>query len=329
LERVKALPRDAAAADAESYRPELLGEEEPRYLRRQKPVEIKRRKFGKRAWKLYFRVAVIAFAAGAGAWILYGVAHYLLASPEMALVHPQQLELSGNQYVSRASVLEVFAPDRGRSILRVPLDLRRRQLETIPWVARAAVRRALPNRIQVEITERMPVAFLRQGTELALVDGEGMILERPLEGDFHFPVVTGISAQMPVDQRALRMKLFTGFLEQINQVKPGASAQISEVGLADARDLRAAVSGLPGRATPNPPSSTGAAAEGPILVYFGDHDFAGKFRLLLDNIAQWRTTAGRVESVDLRFSREVVVNPEPPNRVARKTKAVKPVKAKR
>jgi len=315
--------------DADTYPQEALVDEEPRYLRRQKPVEIRRRKFGKRAWKLYFRVAVIIFAAAVGAWMLYAVADFLLASPKMALLHPEQLELTGNQHVSRASVLEVFARDRGRSVLAVPLDLRRRQLEAIPWVARASVRRALPNRLQIEVTERVPVAFLRQGTELALVDGEGVILERPVEGDFNFPVVTGVSAQMPVDQRAQRMKLFTEFLEQINQVKPGASAQISEVDLADARDLRAAISNLRGSATAKAPSPAGQAAEAPILVYFGNHDFAAKFRLLLDNIAQWSATAGRVVSVDLRFSREVVVNPEPPNRVARKTRVARPVKAKR
>ena len=45
-------------------------------------------------------------------------------------------------------------------------------------------------------------------------------------------------------------------------------------------------------------------------MHFGDSDFEGKYRTLLDNIGQWRATAGRVESVDLRFSREAVVNPE-------------------
>jgi cell division protein FtsQ len=314
--------------DADAYPQEALVDEEPRYLRRQKPVEIKRRKFGKRAWKLYFRVAVIVFAAAVGAWILYAAGNFLLASPELALMHPDQIELSGNLHVSRASVLEVFAPDRGRSVLRIPLDLRRRQLEAIPWVARASVRRALPNRIQIDITERVPVAFLRQGAELALADGEGVILERPIEGDFHFPVVTGVSAQMPVDQRAKRMKLFTDFMEQINQVKPGVSAQVSEVDLADARDLRAAISNLLASTTQNPPAA-GQAAQGPVLVYFGNHDFATKFHLLLDNIAQWNSTAGRVVSVDLRFSREVVVNPEPQDHPARKTKVVQLAKKKR
>jgi len=44
LERLKPMQRNssaaAAAADQEPYRPELVADEEPRYLRRQKPVEI-------------------------------------------------------------------------------------------------------------------------------------------------------------------------------------------------------------------------------------------------------------------------------------------------
>ncbi|HKN62556.1 MAG TPA: hypothetical protein VJW93_15345, partial [Candidatus Acidoferrales bacterium] len=35
-----------------------------------------------------------------------------------------------------------------------------------------------------------------------------------------------------------------------------------------------------------------------------------KFRTLLDDIGEWRAAAGRVESVDLRFSREAIVNPD-------------------
>ena len=44
-------------------------------------------------------------------------------------------------------------------------------LESIPWVQEATVERALPDRIRVELTERAPVAFLRTGNELQLVDG--------------------------------------------------------------------------------------------------------------------------------------------------------------
>ena len=99
----------------------------------------------------------------AGAALAYEFAHFLLTSPEMALIHPEQVEISGNRNVSRASILDIFRSDRGRSILRIPLGQRRQQLEAIPWVEQATVRRALPHAIQVEIVERSPIAFFRDG----------------------------------------------------------------------------------------------------------------------------------------------------------------------
>ena len=44
--------------DAEAYPQEVLADEEPKYLRRQKPLEIKRRKFGRKAWMRYLRVSM-------------------------------------------------------------------------------------------------------------------------------------------------------------------------------------------------------------------------------------------------------------------------------
>lgn len=295
MERLKKL----RTIDADAYPQEALAEEEPRYLRRQKPVEIRRRKFGKKAWKTYFRVslAIVALAAAVGA--IFAAGNFLLTSPRMALASPSQVEISGNHFVSRASVLEIFSADRGRSVMRIPLSKRRAQVEALPWVERATVRRALPNRIQVDVVERAPVAFLREGSDLFLVDGQGQILDRPLEADFHFPVVTGISAVMPRDERALRMKMMVDFLDAIRQVRTDSADSVSEIGLSDANDLQATLAGLQG-------------APDAVLVHFGNSGFHDKFQILLNNIAQWESAAGRVASVDLRFQHEVVVNPESP-----------------
>ncbi|MGH9705581.1 MAG: cell division protein FtsQ/DivIB [Candidatus Acidiferrales bacterium] len=289
--------------NAEAYPQEVLAEEEPRYLRRQKPLEIKRRKFGRKAWKTYLRVSVWVAGGVACAWIAFSAGHFLLTSPQMTLVHPDQIVIAGNHYVPPASVREIFKADRGRGVLRIPLDARRQEIESLDWVEQAIVRRALPNRIEVEITERTPIAYLRQGSDLALIDAHGMILDKPLEGDFNFPVVTGIGPAMPQDERQRRMQLFAAFARQVEAARPGAFEQVSEVDLSDANDLRATITGLQG----NSSAGTGAA---PVLVHFGDDNFESKYRSLLDGIEQWRATAGPVRSVDLRFNSEAVVNSE-------------------
>src|SRR5271154_5292589 len=299
--------------DADAYPQEVLADEEPKYLRRQKPLEIKRRKFGKKAWKTYLRVTFWCVIALAAAATSYALGHYLLASPEMALIHSDQVQIAGNQYVPRGRVLEIFSSDRNRSVLRIPLNERRRQVETIPWVEQATVRRALPNRLEVEITERTPIAFLREGSDLALVDVHGVILDRPLKANFHFPVVTGIGADMPIEDRELRMQMFAGFTQQVEAARAGAMEQVSEVDLTEAKDLRATISGL----QVGNSSGGGAAgndawgnADAPIVVHFGDSDFQSKYLTVLNDIGQWRAAAGRVESVDLRFNGEAVVNPD-------------------
>ena len=301
------------------YSQEILADEEPKYLRRQKPVEIKRRKFAQKVWKTYLRVTAWAVAGAAGAGLVYGCVDFLWTSPEMAVIRAEQLETSGNHNVSRASLLDVFQNDRGRSIVRIPLGVRQRQIESIPWVEQATVRRVLPRTLQVEIVERTPIAFLRNGNEMALVDAHGVIFERPVVGRFHFPVVTGIGPDMPTEEREKRMQLFTGFLQGLALARSKAPEQVSEVDLSDAHDLRASLTGLPGgapEADGRPTSFPDAAgdSEALTLVHFGDGDFESKYETLMDKMGQWRAAAGRVESVDLRFNGEAVVNSDTPAR---------------
>ncbi len=300
------------AQEPEAYQPDALAEEEPRYLRRQKPVEIRRRKFGRRSWKLYRRVLAGGMIVLVAGFILYLLSSFFLFSPRVALARPSQVEIIGNHYVTRAAILEKFLPDRGRSVVRVPLEARRKTIEEIPWVEQASVERILPNHIRVEVTERTPVAFLRLSNQLALVDAYGVVLERPVQGDFRFPVASGLSEAMSRADRERRMRLYVQFMKDIELVKPGAAQHVSEVDVSDARDIRATFADVAALAA-------GFGDQGPVLVHFGDDDFVNKFRLFTENIAQWRASAGRVESVDLRFARQVVVNPEAKTAAARTT----------
>ncbi len=310
MERVKAMHRNAAAADADSYRPELIADDEPRYLRRQKPVEIRRKKFSGRGWPFYRRVLVLSFVGVAGmAGASYGM-RFLLYSPTMLLLKPDQIELSGNRIVSREAVLQQFVHDHNRSVLRIALDTRRGQIEQIPWVESASVQRILPNRIRVELTERTPVAFARNGNELALIDAHGVILERPRGEDLRFPIVSGVSEDVPRDQREKRMQVYQEFTKGIDLVRAGSSEGVSELDLSNPKDLRVVMIGLAG------PTDTQA-----VTIHFGAGEFTGKYKMLVDNFSQWQANTGRVESIDLQYMRQVVVNTDTSaGTKARKTK---------
>jgi hypothetical protein len=47
-----------------------------------------------------------------------------------------------------------------------------------------------------------------------------------------------------------------------------------------------------------------------VTIHFGAGEFTGKYKMLVDNFSQWQANAGRVQSIDLQYSRQVVVNPD-------------------
>ncbi len=286
--------------EANVYQPELLADDEPRYLRRQKPVEIRRRKFAPRSWASYRRVLLICAVVIACGAVAFFTGRFFLFSPQVLLVKPDQIEVLGAHIVGRESIVSRFYADRGRSVLRIPLEERRLALEDLPWVEHASVQRILPNRVRIEVTERTPIAFLRSGTELALIDAHGVILDRPAGQEYQFPVVTGVAENLPRPERERRMQTYQEFLKGIDLVRAGSSDRVSEVDLANPKDLRVVLTGLAG-------PGTDAQA---VTVHFGQGDFIPKYRMLVENFSQWQANAGRVQSIDLQYTRQVVINSE-------------------
>jgi cell division protein FtsQ len=302
VERVKPMQRNpiaAAAAEQERYRPELVSEDEPRYLRRQRPVEIRKKKFSGKSWPFYRRVFVWTVAGAAV--VTFGVfsARYLLYSPQVLLLKPEQIEVTGNHIVAKEDVQKLFVHDRNHSVLRIPLETRRAQIEELPWVEEASVQRILPNRLRVLITERTAIAFCRIGTELLLIDAHGVLLDRPEGEDYAFPIVTGLSENTPREEREKRMQIYQEFAKDADLVKPGSMDRVSELDLSNPGDLKAVLTGL----------SSGTDAHA-VTVHFGQTDFTAKYRMLVENFAQWQANAGPVRSIDLQYSRQVVVNPD-------------------
>ena len=297
MERVKAISRNAAA-EREAYRPELV-EDEPRYLRRQKPVEIRRKKFGAKNLSSYRRLFLWIFIGAVAITVSVLAGRFALYSPQMQLIKSDQIDVAGNHIVARESLVNIFYGDRGKSVLTVPLEERRDKIRDIKWVESASVQRILPNRIRVEITERNPIAFVRNGSEVALIDGHGVILDRPTDLDARFPIVSGITDALPKDEAERRMEIYQELVRDLNTVNGDSSNQLSEVDLSNPKNVRIVMAGIPG-----------VNATQAVNIKFGSGDFTSKYRMLVENFAQWQANAGCVHSVDLQFTRQIVLNPD-------------------
>jgi cell division protein FtsQ len=159
--------------------------------------------------------------------------------------------------------------------------------------------RLLPNRMRVSIVERTPVAFVRQGNRIGLVDANGVLLDMPVDaktsGHYSFPVVTGISANDPVSTRAARMKIFARFTSELDGSGEKISEELSEVDLANPEDVQALI----------PDHST------LILVHFGEDNFLERYRRFKEHLPEWRTLYPKLSSVDMRYEQQVVLQMPP------------------
>jgi len=138
---------------------DLDAEEESPFLRGQKRVSVRRGSLPKKtAARLTWAALALAivFLSGIAVASLY---HYGERSWRFRVESSDDIEIDGTQNVTRAQVMEVMGGDIGRNIFFVPLDQRKKQLEQIPWVESASVMRFAPNRLRIELHERIGPIF--------------------------------------------------------------------------------------------------------------------------------------------------------------------------
>jgi cell division protein FtsQ len=308
-----------------------LDSEEAQFLRTQKRVPVRRSAIPRKAAS-QLRIAgtiaaVVVVCGGLTAWAY----SYGMTSWRFRIHSSDSVEISGVHNASRAHVMEVAGADIGRNIFYVPLDERKKQLEQISWVEEASVMRLLPNRIAVTIRERTPVAFAQIGSRISLIDANGVVMGMPADRKtkYSFPVIRGIAETEPLSSRAAAMKIYNRLVSELGATDgesassgPNYVKQLSEVDLSDPENVKV---------TANDPGGT-------MVVHLGKEDFLPRYKLYVTHIAEWRQQFQNVQSVDLRFEGQVVVNPDQspkspgspssPKSEKQKAAVLKPVSAK-
>ncbi|HET7440119.1 MAG TPA: FtsQ-type POTRA domain-containing protein [Terriglobales bacterium] len=269
-------------------------EEESPFLRAQKRVSARRGPIPKQAalglkWSLLALVVIVLGSVTVGA-----VYHYGEHSWRFRVESSDNIEIAGARNVTHAQIMEVMGGDIGRNIFFIPLAQRKAQLEQIPWVESASIMRFVPNRLKVEIHERTPVAFARVGPRIWLVDSVGTLMELPATAKkkFSFPVILGMSSGESASTRLARMKIYNELVHELDAGSARYSQDLSEVDLSDPEDVKVSVA--------NPE----------VLVHLGSSNYLERYRIFIAHLREWTQQFDKLQSVDLRYERQIVVNPD-------------------
>jgi cell division protein FtsQ len=220
--------------------------------------------------------------------------HYGERSWRFRVDSSDNIEVTGMQNVTKAQIMEVMGADIGRNIFFIPLAQQKAQLEQIPWVESASVMRFVPNRLKVEIQERTPVAFARVGPRMALIDAGGTLMELSPKHKFSFPVILGMNPGEPLSTRAPRMKIYREMVSELDGSGARYSQDLSEVDLSDLEDVKVRV---------NDPA-------GDVQVHLGSSDYLRRYKIYVTHAQAWRQQFQKLESVDLRYDNQIIVNPD-------------------
>ena len=276
---------------------DLEPEQDSPFLRAQKRVPVRRgalpsKKAANRV-KIVLIVVMILAIVGVVWAFLY---RYGTHSWRFQLESSDNIEVTGNDHVSRSEITRVFGGDISRNIFAVPLDDRKNQLEKVPWVESASVMRILPDHIRVNVVERKPIAFAQVGSRIQLIDAHGVLMEMPFssQSKYSFPVIAGMHENEPLSTRSARMKIYLQLVKELDSSGEHNSKSLSEVDVSDPDDVKITVDD----------------PDGAVLVHLGSTSFADRFHIYVTHLKEWRQQYQHLDSVDLRYDRQVILNPD-------------------
>jgi cell division protein FtsQ len=269
-------------------------DEESPFLRAQKRVSARRGSLPKKTANRLLWAAIAAVVLCAVALAAAGIYAYGERSWRFRVESSDNIDVTGMENVTKAQIMEVMGADIGRNIFFIPLAQQKAQLEQIPWVESASVMRFVPNRLSVEIHERTPVAFARVGPRISLIDAGGTLMDLPQKHKYSFPVILGMNPGEPLSTRAPRMKAYNELVQELDSGGARYSQDLSEVDLSDLENLKVRV---------NDPA-------GDVLVELGSSDYLKRYKTYASHVQEWRQQFQKLESVNLRYDNQVIVNPD-------------------
>jgi len=235
---------------------------------------------------------------GAAAFLLYlGTTAYLHWLDEDGLFSIKAVAVSGSHYLSDTEVIHLAGLESAERIWNTDLQGAVTAIETYPFIEKASVVRKIPDKLEIKITEKEPVALLNFKGDLYALDRDGLVL----------PSIPGSMYRLPVISGSFKGGLRTG-----SAISRGSAFKALTV-------VTAIIASKP--AMYNDISEVTVKSDGNIVVYTREHGIpvqVGSGQILrkvvclgaiMEQLKKERTLS-KTSYIDLRFKGQVVVGTE-------------------
>ncbi|HXX57220.1 MAG TPA: FtsQ-type POTRA domain-containing protein [Thermodesulfovibrionales bacterium] len=238
----------------------------------------------RRSWvRRHYRALLVLFLLGS-AGVVLGVGLYRVSSGIFAV---KEVVFSGNRHMSDAELRAAAGVKKGDNLLMVsPRRVSERLLES-PWIRTVSIRKELPERLLIRVSEATPFAILDRKGHSFLIDEKGRMLEK-IQGDGvpFLPIINGDPAKMrETFVEALRL---AGVLKEKKIATERNRVEI----LANGKG----------------PEELAVVIDS-VIIKVGSGDYEQKIERFFSLEDEIKKRAITVDYVDLRFASRVVVKP--------------------
>jgi cell division protein FtsQ len=200
----------------------------------------------------------------------------------------KQIEITGAKHTPRAALASVTSAYTGTNLFKIDIARVQNDLRGLSWVSRIDIEKKLPDTLRINVTERTPVALVRNGERIQYVDERGVTFAElsPEVGDDDLPLISNADgaelARAVAFVRALRTSdpLLYSRVSEVHPIAPRGFALFD-------RELGA-------------------------LVYANADDVSSKWRGLYSIAKAEHLGRGAIEYADLRFADRIVLKPVHP-----------------
>jgi len=152
--------------------------------------------------RILFELASKLFLAGVVIYLLYASYNFLTSDPRFQIT---DVTFSGNHALLENQLLEWLGQVHGENLFAYDLSRASERLAEHPWVLSSSVQRKFPQKIQIELTERVPYARIKF-EKVFLMDNFGVILseEKPEYRNLPLIVQPGVKPENFSGERVIQ-----------------------------------------------------------------------------------------------------------------------------